>query len=103
MSDETPPSLKERRADRIEGLRRRGEFERDVLVREVQRLRQDLAEKRAHWKTAGIVAGSLAATWTVAHKLFGRRSLAAKLGRISSAASVLFGLGKAVGKFRRFL
>ena len=103
MSDETQPAVKERRADRIEGLRRRGEFERDVLVRDVQRLRQDLAEKRAHWKTAGIVAGGLAATWTVAHKLFGRHSLAAKLGRISSAASVLFGLGKAVGKFRRFL
>lgn len=102
MSDETQPAVKERRADRIEGLRRRGEFERDVLVGDVQRLRQDLAVKRAHWKTAGIVAGGLAATWTVAHKLFGRNSLAAKLGRISSAASVLFGVGKAVGRFRRF-
>lgn len=103
MSEEAPPAVKQRRADRIEGLRRRGEFERDVLVREVQRLRQDLAEKRAHWKTAGLVAGGLAAAWTVGHKLFGRNSLSAKLGRISSAASVLFGLGKAVGKFRRFL
>lgn len=103
MSEEAPPTVKQRRADRIEGLRRRGEFERDVLVREVQRLRQDLAEKRAHWKTAGLVAGGLAAAWTVGHKLFGRNSLSAKLGRISSAASVLFGLGKAVGKFRRFL
>ena len=52
MSDEKQPAVKERRADRIEGLRRRGEFERDVLVRDVQRLRQDLADKRAHWKTA---------------------------------------------------
>lgn len=103
MSDATRPPARQRRSDRIEGLRRRGEFERDVLAREVQRLRQDLAERRARWKTAGIVAGGLAAAWTVGHKLFGKRSLAAKLGRVSTAASLLFGLGKAVGKFRRFL
>lgn len=102
MSDPTPRAVEERRADRIEGLRRRGEFERDVLARDVQRLRQELAQRRKHWKTAGIVAGGLAAAWTVGNKLFGKRSLAAKLGRLSSVASVLFGLGKAVGKFRRF-
>jgi hypothetical protein len=99
----SPPARKERRSERIEGLRRRGEFERDALAREVGRLREDLAERRARWKTAGIVAGGLAAAWTVGHKLFGKNSMAAKLGRLSSAASVLFGLGKAVGKFRRFL
>lgn len=103
MNDKAAPAVKERRSDRIEGLRRRGEFERDVLARELGRLRQDLAKRRAHWKTAGLVAGGLAAAWTVGNKLFGKRSLAAKLGRISSAASILFGLGKAVGKFRRFL
>ena len=103
MSDAAPPAVEQRRSDRIEGLRRRGEFERDVLAGELGRLREDLAKRRAHWKTAGLVAGGLAAAWTVGHKLFGKRSLAAKLGRISSVASVLFGLGKAVGKFRRFL
>jgi hypothetical protein len=103
MSDASAPSKKASRADRIEGLRRRGEFERDVLAGEVSRLREDLAQKRAHWKTAGIVAGGLAAAWTVGHKLFGKNSMSAKLGRLSSAASILFGLGKAVGKFRRFL
>lgn len=103
MRNGEPAPPKKRRSDRIEGLRRRGEFERDVLAREVGRLRADVAKRRAHWKTAGIVAGSLAAAWTVGHKLFGKRSLAAQLGRVSTAASVLFGLGKAVGKFRRFL
>ena len=103
MSASKPPSVKQSRAERIEGLRRRGEFERDVLVRDVQRLRLELAERRAHWKTAGIVAGGLAAAWTVGNKLFGKRSLAARLGKVSTAASLLFGLGKAVGKFRRFL
>ena len=102
MSDATRPPSGRNRAERIEGLRRRGEFERDVLAGEVSRLREDLAQKRAHWKTAGIVAGGLAAAWTIGHKLFGKNSLSAKLGRLSSAASVLFGLGKAVGKFRRF-
>ena len=102
MSEAVPPAGK-KRSERIEGLRRRGEFERDVLVREVSRLREDLAERRARWKTAGLVAGGLAAAWTVGNKLFGRNSLSAKLGRLSSVASVLFGLGKAVGKFRRFL
>jgi hypothetical protein len=101
MSEAAPPAGKSR-AERIEGLRRRGEFERDVLAREVGRLRDDLAERRARWKTAGLVAGGLAAAWTVGHRLFGRNSLSAKLGRLSSVASVLFGVGKAVGKFRRF-
>lgn len=103
MNEKGQPAVKERRSDRIEGLRRRGEFERDVLAREVWRLREDLAERRAHWKMAGLVAGGLAAAWTVGYKLFGKRSLSAKLGRISTVASLLFGLGKAVGKFRRFL
>lgn len=103
MSDAKDPAVKKRRSERIEGLRRRGEFERDVLGREVEQLREDLAQRRARWKTAGLVAGGLAAAWTVGHKLFGKHSLSAKLGRISSAASVLFGLGRAVGKFRRFL
>jgi len=92
---------RERRADRIEGLRRRGEFERDVLSREVAGLRAEVDRTGSRWKTAGWIAGGLAAAWTVGHKLFGKRSLAAKLGRLSSVASVLFGLGKAVGRARK--
>ena len=92
---------RERRADRIEGLRRRGEFERDVLSREVAGLRAEVDRTGSRWKTAGWIAGGLAGAWTVGHKLFGKRSLAAKLGRLSSAASVLFGLGKAVGRARK--
>jgi hypothetical protein len=94
-------SARERRADRIEGLRRRGEFERDVLSREVAGLRAEVDRTGTRWKTAGWIAGGLAAAWTVGHRLFGKRSLAAKLGRLSSVASVLFGLGKAVGRARK--
>jgi hypothetical protein len=38
----------------------------------------------------------------VGSKLFGKRSLSAKLGRLTSAATILFGLGKAVGRARKF-
>jgi hypothetical protein len=91
-----------RRADRIEGLRRRGEFERDALSREVAGLRAEIERTGSRWKTAGWIAGGLAAAWTVGHRLFGRNSLSARLGRVTSVASVLFGLGKAVGRARRF-
>jgi len=91
-----------RRADRIEGLRRRGEFERDVLAREVAGLRAEIDRTGSRWKMAGWIAGGLAAAWTVGRNLFGRHSLSAKIGRISAAASVLFGLGRAVGRVRRF-
>ena len=90
------------RAERIEGLRRRGEFERDVLSREVAGLRAEIDRTGSRWKTAGWIAGGLAAAWTVGHKLFGKRSLSAKLGRLSSAASILFALGRAVGRARKF-
>lgn len=90
-----------RRADRIEGLRRRGEFERDALSREVAGLRTEIERTGSRWKTAGWIAGGLAAAWTVGRRLFGKNSLSAKLGRLTSVASVLFGLGKAVGKTRK--
>jgi hypothetical protein len=94
--------MKETRRDRIEGLRRRGEFERDVLAREVAGLRGEIERVGSRWKTAGWIAGGLAAAWTVFHKLFGKHSLSAKLGRVASVASILFGLGRAVGRARKF-
>lgn len=90
------------RRERIDGLRRRGEFERDTLAREVAGLRGVIDEKRARWKTAGWIAGIAAAAWAVGYRLFGRNSLSAKLGRMTSAAQILFGLGRAVGKVRKF-
>jgi hypothetical protein len=90
------------RSDRIEGLRRRGEFERDTLAREVAGLRGAIDETRARWKTAGWIAGIAAAAWTVGVRLFGKHSISAKIGRLTSVAQVLFGLGKAVGRVRRF-
>ena len=90
------------RADRIAGLRRRGEFERDVLAREVAGLRGAIDEKRARWKTAGWIAGIAAAAWTVGVRFFGRNSISARIGRLTSIAQVLFGLGRAAGRIRKF-
>ncbi len=86
---------------RIEGLRRRGEFERDALGREIAGLRAEIDRRRTRWKTAGWIAGSLAAAWTVGNKLFGKRSLSAKLGRLASAASLVFGLARAIVRLRK--
>jgi hypothetical protein len=89
------------RSERIDGLRRRGEFERDTLAREVAGLRDVIDEKRARWKTAGWIAGIAAAAWTIGYRLFGKNSLSARLGRMTSAAQLVFGLGRAIGKLRK--
>jgi hypothetical protein len=102
MSAQKSENTRERHAVRIEGLRRRGEFERDALAREVAGLRADLDHKRARWKTVGWIAGVAAAAWTIGNKLFGKHSLSAKLGRLTTATQLLFGLGKAVGRVRKF-
>ena len=101
MSDAEKKKVKISRAERIDGLRRRGEFERDTLAREVAGLRESVDAKRARWKTAGWIAGVAAVAWTVGRQFIGKHSLSAKIGRLTSAAQILFGLGKAVGKVRR--
>lgn len=90
------------RADRIDGLRRRAEFERDTLAREVAGLRGAIDERRARWKTAGWIVGIGAAAWTIGTRLFGKNSISARIGRLTSVAQVLFGLGRAAGRVRRF-
>ena len=90
------------RADRIDGLRRRGEFERDALARDFAGLRGVIQEKRARWKTAGWIVGIAAAAWTVGTRLFGKNSISARIGKLTSVAQVLFGLGRAAGRVRRF-
>lgn len=101
MNESNPKASRGTRAERIEGLRRRGEFERDTLAREIAGLRGAIDEKRARWKAAGLIAGIAAAAWTIGHKLFGKSSLSAKLGRVTSAAQIVFGLGRAIGKLRK--
>ncbi len=91
-----------KREEAIEGLRRRGEFERGTLAREAAELAGQVKRRRACWKAIGLAAGAAAAAGTVAYKLFGRSSLSARLGRLASAASILFSIGRAVVRARRF-
>jgi hypothetical protein len=46
--------------------------------------------------------GIAAAAWTVGTRLFGKNSISARIGRLTSVAQVLFGLGRAAGRVRRF-
>ena len=88
--------------ERLANLRRRAEFERDDLAASLRELRMGAADLRHRWRFAGWAASGLAAAGTVGWKLFGRNSLAAKAGRLASAASLLVGLGRGVRKVRKF-
>jgi hypothetical protein len=89
------------RAERIEALRRRGEFERETLAAEVRLLTGRFAAVRSRWKLAAGIAGGLAAAGTLGYRLFGPSSPAATLGRIGSVVSVLLGLGRAASRLRK--
>jgi hypothetical protein len=91
-----------RHEERLANLRRRAAFERDDLAATLHDLRLDAADLRHRWRFAGWAASGLAAAGTVGWKLFGRNSLAARAGRLASAASLLIGLGRGVRKVRRF-
>jgi hypothetical protein len=88
--------------ERIEALRRRGAHERETLAAKVVAIRQEIDERRDRWKRVSLLAGGAAAAGTVAFKLFGRNSLSARLGKLASAAGILFSLGRAFGRVRRF-
>jgi len=83
-------------------LVRRGELERRVLSDALSEIREEIERRKTQWRIAGWVAGGLAAGLTAAYKLFGKGSLAAKVGRYSSAASLLLGLARAGLRMRRF-
>jgi len=88
--------------ERLANLRRRAEFERDDLSESLRDLRFEADSFRHRWRYAGWAASGIAAAGAVGWKLFGRNSLAAKAGRLASAASLLIGLGRGVRKVRRF-
>jgi hypothetical protein len=88
---------------RLEELVRRGEMERRALAGAVGEIAEEVRRRRAQWRIAGLLAGGLAAAATAVYKLFGKGSLAAKVGRYSSAASLVLGLTRAALRLRRFL
>jgi hypothetical protein len=89
-------------ADRIAALLRRGESEREDFAMAVADGREEIEARRAQWKAASMIATSIAIAATVTYRVFGKASLAAKLSRIASAASLVIGLARGFRKIRRF-
>jgi hypothetical protein len=90
------------REERLEALSRRAAWEREDLAAALSDARTAVAAFRQRWRFAGLAASGVAATATAVWKLFGRNSLAAQVGRIASAASLLIGIGRGVRRVRRF-
>jgi hypothetical protein len=88
--------------ERLQELRRRAAYEREDLASAIRDLRGDVDSFRSRWRFAGWAASGVAAAATAGWRLFGRNSLAAKAGRVASAASLLLGLGRGVRVLRRF-
>ena len=88
--------------ERIAALVRRGESEREDLAIAVLEARDEFERKRAMWRAASTVATGLAAAGAVAYRLFGKTSLAARLGRAATAVSLLVGLARGFQRVRRF-
>ena len=88
--------------ERIAALVRRGESQREDLAIAVLDARDEIERRRAQWKAASMIATGLAAAGTVAWKLFGKASLAARLGRAASAVSLLVSLARGFQRIRRF-
>ena len=91
-----------KQGERLADLRRRAGWEREDLSTAVRDIRFEVSAFRERWKVAGWAASGLAAAGMAGWKLFGRNSLAAKVGKITSAASLLIGLGRGVKTLRRF-
>ncbi|HKF43504.1 MAG TPA: hypothetical protein VKG01_10425 [Thermoanaerobaculia bacterium] len=88
--------------DRIALLVRQGESEREDLAMAVADGREEIERRRAQWKAASMIATSIAVAASVAYRLFGKASLAARLSRIATAASLVIGLARGLRKIRRF-
>jgi len=94
--------MSEDRKARIQELLRQGEAERAALAADVAGLRRELDERREKLRFAGTALTAVATAVTVAYKFFGRGSLAVRVGRLASAAGVLFQLSRAAFRTKRF-
>jgi hypothetical protein len=86
--------------DRLTALRRRATWEREDLATALADLQAAAGSFRERWRFAGWAATGLAAAVTAGWRLFGRNSLAARAGRVASAASLLLGIGRGLRRMR---
>jgi hypothetical protein len=91
------------REERLALLVERGRRERETLENATLEIREELERRRAQWKTASVLATGAAMIGTVAYKLFGKSSYAARIGRTASVVSLILGLVRAALKIGRFL
>lgn len=88
--------------ERIRQLVLQGEAEREDLAADVAGLRRKFDDRREKLRFAGTALTTVATVVTVLYKFFGRGSLAVRVGRIASAAGVLFQLSRAAFRAKRF-
>ncbi len=87
---------------RLQELRARAAAERADLADALATARDNLAAMRHRWRFAGWAASGAAAAAMAGWRLFGRNSLAAKVSRITSYASLALGIGRGVSRLRKF-
>ena len=86
---------------RVAQLRAEGERQRAALAGELTGIRGEIEERRSQLRFAGNALTILATAGTVLYKIFGKTSVAYRVGRLASAAGILFQLGRAAFKTRR--
>ena len=89
--------------ERIAELSRRADRQREQLATSLSGVASDVREHRTRCNSGGMPAPGAAAAGTVAYRLFGKSSPAARIGRAASATSILLGLGRAFLRLRKFL
>jgi hypothetical protein len=87
---------------RLQDLQARAAAERADLSDALVTARESLAAARYRWRFAGWAASGAAAAAMAGWRLFGRNSLAAKVSRITSYASLALGIGRGVSRLRKF-
>ena len=87
---------------RLAELRARAAAERADLADAIVTARVGVDAMRHRWRFAGWAASGAAAAAMAGWRLFGRNSLAARVSRIASYASLALGIGRGVSRLRRF-
>jgi len=88
--------------EHLEALRQRAAVERADFVEALSAARGEVNDLRHRWRFAGWAASGLAAAAMAGWKLFGKNSLAARVSKIASYASLALGVGRGVSRLRRF-
>ena len=87
---------------RLQELRVRAAAERADLADALVTARENLDAMRYRWRFAGWAASGAAAAAMAGWRLFGRNSLAARVSKIATYASLVLGLGRGVSRLRKF-